>query len=47
MAGPERAAATITCEFPGGRTVVANAIFEVEDGRVVVERDVLAGDPSR
>ena len=47
VAGPERAAATITCEFPGGRTVVANAIFEVEDGRVVVERDVLAGDPSR
>ena len=47
VAGPERAAATITCEFPGGRTVVANAIFEVEAGRVVVERDVLAGDPSR
>jgi hypothetical protein len=43
--GEDRAAATITCEFPGGRTVVANAILELEGGRIVRERDVLAGDP--
>jgi hypothetical protein len=47
VAGPERAAATITCEFPGGRKVVANSILEIEDGLIVVERGVHAGDPSR
>ena len=45
VAGDERAAATITCEFPGGRKVVANGIFDVERGRIVRERDVLSGDP--
>jgi hypothetical protein len=47
VAGPHRAAATITCEFPGGRKVIANSIMEIEQGRIVVERDVQAGDPSR
>jgi ketosteroid isomerase-like protein len=45
VAAPDRAAATITCEFPGGRKVAANAILEIEDGRIVRERDVLSGDP--
>ena len=45
VVGEDRAAATITCEFPGGRRVLANAILELEDGRIVRERDVLAGDP--
>ena len=45
IAGEDRAAATITCEFPGGRKVVANGILELRDGRIVRERDVLAGDP--
>ena len=45
IAGEDRAATTITCEFLGGRKVVANAILELEDGRIVRERDVLAGDP--
>ena len=40
-----RAAATIVCEFPGGRRVLANAILELEDGRIVRELDVLSGDP--
>ena len=44
VAGEDRAAATVTCEFPGGRKVVANAILELRDGRVVRERDVQAGD---
>ena len=44
VAADDRAAATITCEFPGGRKVVANAIMEIADGRIVVERDVVAGD---
>ena len=44
VAGSDRAAATVTCEFPGGRTVVANASLEIADGRIVRERDVQAGD---
>jgi ketosteroid isomerase-like protein len=45
VAGPDRAAATVTCEFPGGRRVVANGIFELDDGRIVRELDVVSGDP--
>jgi len=41
-----RDAATITCEFPGGRRVLANAILELEEGRIVRELGVLSGDPS-
>src|SRR5690606_11079092 len=44
VAGPDLAAATITCEFPGGRTVVANSIFELRDGRIVREHTVASGD---
>ena len=45
IADGRRAAATITCEFPGGRRVLANAILVLEDGRIVREIDVLSGDP--
>jgi hypothetical protein len=45
VAGEDRAAATITCEFPGGRRVMANAILEIEQGRIVRELDVMSGDP--
>jgi ketosteroid isomerase-like protein len=47
VADQNRAAATITCEFPGGRKVVANSILEIEEGRIVRERDVQAGDPKQ
>ena len=47
IADGRRAAATITCEFPGGRRVLANAILELEDGRIVRELDVVSGDPRR
>jgi ketosteroid isomerase-like protein len=43
--GEGRVAATVTCEFPGGRKVVANGIFELEDGRIVRELQVVSGDP--
>jgi len=43
--GTERVAATVTCDFPGGRKVVANGIFELEDARIVRELQVLSGDP--
>ena len=45
VVGEHRAAATVTCEFPSGRKVVANGIFELEDARIVRERQVLSGDP--
>lgn len=45
LADGRRAAATITCEFPGGRKVVANGMLAIEHGRIVREHDVLSGDP--
>jgi ketosteroid isomerase-like protein len=45
VADEDRAAATITCEFPGGRRVLTNAALEVENGRITRELDVLSGDP--
>ena len=45
VVGDDRAAATVTCEFPGGRKFVGNGIFELEDARIVRERQVLSGDP--
>ena len=41
IAETDRAAATITCQFPGGRRCSPNAILELEDGRIVREIDVL------
>jgi ketosteroid isomerase-like protein len=45
VAGEDRAAASVTCEFPGGRKVMANSMLELEDGRIIRERAVQAGDP--
>lgn len=45
VADERRIAATVTCEFPGGRKVVGNGIFDLEDARIVRERQVLSGDP--
>jgi SnoaL-like domain len=45
VADERRAAATVTCEFPGGRRVVANGIFDIDNGRIARERDVVSGDP--
>jgi hypothetical protein len=47
VAGRETAAATVTCEFPGDRKVVANSILEIEDGRIAREQHVQAGDPKQ
>jgi ketosteroid isomerase-like protein len=45
VADDNRAAVTVTCEFPGGRKVLANGILELEGGRIVRELDVASGDP--
>lgn len=44
IAGDDRAAATVTCEFPGGRRVVSNSILELEDGLIVRQFDLAIGD---
>jgi hypothetical protein len=45
VADEAQAAATIACEFPDGRKVVANSMLGLENGRIVRELDVQAGDP--
>lgn len=44
IAGPDRASATVTCVFPGGRTVVGNSAMEIREGRIVRELLVTVGD---
>lgn len=44
LAGPGRASATVTCEFPGGRKVVANSTYELRNGLIVREHTVACGD---
>ncbi len=34
MGGGERAAAMVTCEFPDGRKIAFNELFEIRDGRI-------------
>lgn len=45
IAAGEHAAATVTCEFPGGRKVVSNSVMAIENGRVVRQHDGASGDP--
>ena len=45
VVGEDRAACTITCEFPDGRRVVSNTIFDLKDGKIVRQFDVQARDP--
>ena len=40
IAGPERAAAAITCAFPDGRAVTFNEVFELHDGRIVRQTEI-------
>jgi ketosteroid isomerase-like protein len=44
VANQQRAAATFTCTFPDGRSVVANAILDIRDGRIVRHHEVAVGD---
>jgi len=43
MVGDGHAAGTFTCTFPDGRAVTANAIFDLADGLVVRDHEVLVG----
>jgi len=45
VVGGDRAAGTITCEFPDGRRLVSNTIYDLRDGKIVRQFDVQVTDP--
>jgi len=45
--GTDRAACTITCEFPDGRRLLSNTIYDLRDGKIVRQLDVQVMDPER
>ena len=45
VAGEDRAACTITCEFPDGRRLVSNTIYDLKDGKIIRQFDVQVTDP--
>jgi ketosteroid isomerase-like protein len=40
MGGDERAAAAVTCQFPDGRRIAFNQLFELRDGRIARQTEV-------
>lgn len=46
ISSEERAACTITVEFPGGGRLMSNTIFEIERGKIVRQLDIQVTDPS-
>jgi SnoaL-like domain len=40
ISGPERAAAAITCQFPDGRAITFNDLFELDNGRINRQTEV-------
>lgn len=47
VVGEDRAACTITCELPSGKSVIANSILDTRDGQIVRQFDVQAMDEPR
>ena len=45
VVGEDRAACTITCEFPDGRRLVSNTIYDLKGGKIVRQFDVQVMDP--
>src|SRR6266536_4539966 len=45
VVGDDRAACTITCEFPDGRRLVSNTIYDLKDGKIIRQFDVQVMDP--
>ena len=40
ISGPDRAAAAITCQFPDGRAITYNDLFELRDGQIARQTEV-------
>ncbi len=45
MVSSDRAACTITCEFPDGRRLVSNTIYDLKGGKIDRQLDVQVMDP--
>jgi hypothetical protein len=45
VVGQDRAACTLSCNFPDGRRMMSNTIYELEDGKVVRQLDIQVTDP--
>jgi hypothetical protein len=45
VVGDDRAACTITCQFPDGRRLMSNTIYDLEDGKIVRQFDIQVTDP--
>ena len=43
--GEDRAACTITVEFPDRRRLLSNTIFDLQDGKIVRQLDIQVTDP--
>jgi hypothetical protein len=43
--GGDRAACTITVEFPDRRRLLSNTIFDLKDGKIVRQLDIQVSDP--
>jgi len=41
----DRAACTIICEFPDGRRLVSNTIYDLKNGKIIRQFDVQVTDP--
>jgi hypothetical protein len=45
VVGEERAACTISCNFPDGRRLLSNTIFDLKGGKISRQLDVQVADP--
>ena len=41
----ERAACTLSCNFPDGRRLLSNTIYDLKDGKIVRQLDIQVMDP--
>jgi hypothetical protein len=46
LSSENRAACTITVEFPSGGSLMSNTIFDIERGKIVRQLDIQVTDPS-
>src|SRR6266513_1395026 len=44
LSSEQRAAGTITCEFPGGGNLMSNTIFAIKVGNIMSQLDIKATD---
>jgi len=45
VVGGERAACTLSCNFPDGRRLLSNSIYDLKGGKIVRQLDIQVTDP--